>query len=101
MNYNVGDKLYCKETIIYNSNKFVKGCFYNIENKESSVGCIFYHISYNTFGSSFGSWFYINKKDFEYWQVGVKTRYYYIWDYFYTTQELRKLKLEKINDYEI
>ena len=88
MNYNVGDKLYCKETIIYNSNKFVKGRFYNIEQQEYSAGCIFYYISCN----DYGGWFYINKKDFE-------TKFYYIWDYFYTTQELRKLKLDKLNEW--
>ena len=87
----IGDKLLCKKSdkllckkddISYNNFKNHKGEYYIITK-------IYDNVTFISF-ISVGNLDYFNKKNSS----------YYIWDYFYKPQELRKLKLEKLNDVE-
>ena len=42
------------------------------------------------------SWFYFEKPTDKNWKHDI--HFYYAWDYFYTEKEIRKLKLEEINE---
>ena len=81
----VGDRLLCKKEkcIIHDiDQKFVIGKYYTIVGKSK-----FYYVRIlDCFG--FGGWYSI---------VYINKRSKYIWDYFYTLREVRKLKLKQLN----
>ena len=80
-----GDVLICKKDkeLIYTKNS--KYIIVNILIDDTDTDEQFIQVS---FKPGFGEWFYTKKRDF------FHTKEKYIWDYFYTTEELRKLKLE-------
>ena len=80
--FKVGDKLLCKKIVKHIHIKETK--YYTITKISYDSVLIddwWFNKNYNFY--SFGS--YIKKS-------------YYVWDYFYTPQELRKLKLKQLND---
>ena len=78
----IGDKLYCKKNLIdYIDYDFVAGNFYKIIKIEHSPAKYTLYIFEPLYFSS-----------------GGQVRDILIWNYFCTQKELRKLKLEKINE---
>ena len=104
----IGDKVYCKQSFIYDiaNNQFnnyqtseyaqyphIKGKWYTIYHIDESEIYIFSE----TNGSPFG---YMNygKKRHGLSRYGEKYHPDYFYDYFYTEKEYRKLKLQKIQN---
>ena len=84
----VGDKLLCKKNIKISNVFFYAGEYY-------TINYIFKYIFYN--------YNYREKEGFDiYIKCGSKrycfNREHHIYDYFYTTQEIRKMKLKQLND---
>ena len=83
----IGDKLICKlgtdwGNISYGSISYIKNNVYTVNSIENDIIATVY------IGDENGEdWFYIGK-DAD----------YYIWDYFYTLKEFRKLKLKQLSD---
>ena len=77
MKLKVGDKLLCKNVI---SIKLKIGKYYTILKIDNNNNIIHFDNYY----------FYTNPRAYEY--------YNYIWEYFYTPQEVRKLKLKQLNE---
>ena len=75
MNIKVGDKLLCKKSYKYNSH--IKGKYYTITKIKDNV--------------------YVDL-DYDDWFSLYPNNIWYIWNFFYTPQEVRKLKLKKLND---
>ena len=73
----IGDKLLCKKT----------GKLYNIKKISYIIKDEYYFDWINNF-------IHLNLNDY-YFSLD-QNNYYYIWKYFYTPQEIRKLKLKKI-----
>ena len=73
----IGDKLLCKKT----------GKLYNIK----KISYIIKDEYYIQMGDLISKWRFVLNKDNK-----ITFHDLYIWDYFYTPQELRKLKLEKL-----
>ncbi len=76
----VGDKLICKSNI----NFFIKGGEYTIDKISSNDINLLIKLNHNNY------WFNAERNSYS----------YFVWDYFYTKTELRKLKLDKIKNYE-
>lgn len=91
----VGDTLVCKREIQFRSLKFVKDKSYKIHTIDLNRGKID-SIYIDCLGDksvvdNFGLWFHINE------DITIKTGVtYYIYDYFYTQEEIRKLKLDSL-----
>jgi hypothetical protein len=96
MKFNIGDKVYCKKSLHYIDGNmtefnFIANNFYTILEIPSNiddVNCGVYLGGSNNDNDVF--WFYEGN---EHWSID--NRFY---DYFYTKQELRKRKLNKINE---
>ena len=78
-NLKIGDKLLCKKTIYYRQEKDID----LIENEFYTIAEI------NSYAIKNILWFSIKHTTTSY--------LYYVWDYFYTPQEERKLKLKQLN----
>lgn len=78
MNLNIGDKLLCKKNLNINYSSI--GKYYNVA----------FMIDYynDTVILIKGKWYSLKKN--------TKRGSYYIWDYFYKTNEVRKLKLKQL-----
>ena len=81
MNLKIGDKLLCKKNyIIFRKEKLY---FYEILNVEYEIINIICEKQ-----SIYNSWYFSLDPNDKLWD--------YIWDYFYTPQEVRKMKLKKL-----
>ena len=80
-----GDKLLCKKTTNYES----MDKKYNI-NKERNKYYTITGVKDN----------YIVYFGVDYYSLNLNNSNYYIWNYFYTPQEIRKMKLKQLNDVE-
>ena len=79
----VGDKLLCKKDKIFiDVIIFINDNYYTITIIDKTDNSILIG----------DIWFYLFKK----YNPNGKYNYWFIWDYFYTPQELRKLKLKKL-----
>ena len=67
----VGDRLLCKKSRFLN---IIKNEYYTITN----ISNVYIYFSYD--------WYILYPNDW----------YYYVWDYFYTPQEMRKMKLKQL-----
>ena len=81
MSLKAGDRLLCKKSVL--SGTFTNNKYYN---KYYIVTDVFDDIVY------FNNDFYFRSDS------PNNCNNWYIWDYFYTPQEVRKLKLERLND---
>ena len=84
--FKVGQKLYCKKNFTYNK-LYIKNEMYIIEDIDMFISNTVDDIKIN------GNWFY---SEYSIDCLNSSREYWVVWDYFYTTHELRKLKLEKI-----
>ena len=83
----VGDKLLCKKT--YEHNRF-EGKYYTITGIDNECVYFVYFVDNGCWPHSLSD-------------VGYSLNSngnWYIWNYFYTPQEMRKLKLKQLNDVE-
>ncbi|MCK9447247.1 hypothetical protein M0Q50_10390 [bacterium] len=87
-----GDVLLCKKECKYEKIKFEKNKKYTISEidyNKGNIDSIYMDcLGDKTILDQFGLWFDFNENENEV----IK----YIWDYFYTTEEIRKLKLESL-----
>ena len=79
----VGDKLLCKNT----KNIIKKNKYYIIFNIDNTYSHQWLLLQYKNVSGRY-DWYSSNPKNHS----------WYIWDYFYTTQEVRKLKLKQLNE---
>ena len=78
----VGDRLLCKKNTNYNKYVFASNKYKNVHYIITKI--FENHVYFDD--ASFEDWFLYNNKS-----------NWYIWDYFYTPQEMRKLKLKQLN----
>ena len=85
----VGDKLLCKKTTSRYNYKYLNTIIIDTASlKEAGRYYNIFNIINNTIFFDDGDYYYLYPKSL-----------FYVWNYFYTPQELRKMKLERLKQY--
>ena len=82
-----GDKLICKKDLINQYHEYIKGNEYLIKVRDDTIDTIVLISQDNDFFDTLKYMAFNYESDFD---------YYKIWDYFYTKEELRLLKINSL-----